>query len=447
MHVFQFPELFLTQLILVVVSTIWFLKRNDEIPILISILLFYVASYRYFVVELGLDDWLNSYVTFGLHYITDESALSALHYIVLGHVCLLISYMLRQREVIAIVKTTQEDDLYLKRIAPTVLLLALVLVPVSIYSNITTFALFLGGQSLAFGLSYLFLFPLALIGSSTLVILLWKFNALASWQSKAIASLILVAAFYITFQPTSRFQFLGLIIAAASIWFCSYSSKTRLIGLSIISIGIIALFATVGAMRYSSELEETAAWERFYTAEDAQMLDGFVMIQDVYPSLLDFRYGMEHLEILARPIPRVLWPDKPVGGYVNKLGLYNVEKYGTLGFSPTLFGSFYAEGGAIAIILFSLLYGAILAALMRYSNRLSYQGILIRAVIISSMIPLLRGGDLPGIYAWIGMAFWPVFLLLWLDKKKFKAVSSHYSEAFFSNLKAGSQVLMHIKFR
>jgi len=318
---------------------------------------------------------------------------------------------------------------------------------VSIFSSMSAFALVLGGQTLAFGLSYLFLFPLALIGSSTLVILLWKFNGLASWQSKGMAILILISTFYITFQPTSRFKFVGLLIAAASIWFCSYSSKTRLLALSIISVSVISLFTIAGTMRYSSELEQTAVWERFYTAEDAQMLDGFVMVRDVYPELLDFRYGMEHLEILARPIPRALWPDKPVGGYVNKLGLYNVEKHGTLGFSPTLFGSFYAEGGAIAIIFFSLLYGVILAALMQYSNRLSYQGILIRATVISSMIPLLRGGDLPGIYGWIGMAFWPVFLVLWLDRKRLKAASYSYSEQFFPNLKAGYQVLMHIKFR
>jgi len=447
MHVFHFSELFVIQLILIVVSTIWFLRRNDEIPILISVLLFYVASYRYLVVDLELDEWMNAYATFGLYYITDESALSALHYIVLGHVCLLISYMLRQREVIGVVKTTQEYDLFLKQIAPKVLWFGLLLVPVSIFSSMSAFALVLGGQTLAFGLSYLFLFPLALIGSSTLVILLWKFNGLASWQSKGMAILILISTFYITFQPTSRFKFVGLLIAAASIWFCSYSSKTRLLALSIISVSVISLFTIAGTMRYSSELEQTAVWERFYTAEDAQMLDGFVMVRDVYPELLDFRYGMEHLEILARPIPRALWPDKPVGGYVNKLGLYNVEKHGTLGFSPTLFGSFYAEGGAIAIIFFSLLYGVILAALMQYSNRLSYQGILIRATVISSMIPLLRGGDLPGIYGWIGMAFWPVFLVLWLDRKRLKAASYSYSEQFFPNLKAGYQVLMHIKFR
>jgi oligosaccharide repeat unit polymerase len=447
MHVFQFPELFVTQLILIVISTIWFLKRNDEIPILISTLLFYVASYRYLVVDLELDEWMNAYATFGLYYITDESALSALHYIVLGQLCLLASYMLRQGEVIAIVKTTQEDDLFLKQIAPKVLWFGLLLIPFSLASINIAFALVTGGWSLAFGLSYLFLFPLALIGSSTLVVLLWKFNGMASWQSKGMAILILASTFYVTFQPTSRFQFVGLLVAAASIWFCSYSSKTRLIALSIISVSAISLFIIAGTMRYSSELQQTVVWERFYTAEDAQMLDGFVMVQDVYPELLDFRYGMEHMEILVRPIPRVWWPDKPVGGYVNKLGLYNVEKHGTLGFSPTLFGSFYAEGGAIGIIFFSLLYGVILAALMQYSNRLSYQGILIRAIVISSLIPLLRGGDLPGIYAWIGMAFWPVFLVLWLDRKKLKGTSYSYSEKFFPNLKAGSQVLMHIKFR
>jgi hypothetical protein len=32
---------------------------------------------------------------------------------------------------------------------------------------------------------------------------------------------------------------------------------------------------------------------------------------------------------------------------------------------------------------------------------------------ISSLIPLLRGGDLPGIVAFVGMAYWPIFVFLY----------------------------------
>ena len=42
---------------------------------------------------------------------------------------------------------------------------------------------------------------------------------------------------------------------------------------------------------------------------------------------------------------------------------------------------------------------------------------LIRACLLAGMIPLLRGGDLPGIYAWLGMAFWPMLLFLWWNRE------------------------------
>jgi hypothetical protein len=47
-----------------------------------------------------------------------------------------------------------------------------------------------------------------------------------------------------------------------------------------------------------------------------------------------------------------------------------------------------------------------------------FAGLTVRASLCASLIPLLRGGDLPGIYAWIGMAFWPCALLLWLRRRE-----------------------------
>lgn len=36
---------------------------------------------------------------------------------------------------------------------------------------------------------------------------------------------------------------------------------------------------------------------------------------------------------------------------------------------------------------------------------------------IASAIPLLRGGDLPGVYAFIGMTFWPILIFINRYKK------------------------------
>ena len=188
----------------------------------------------------------------------------------------------------------------------------------------------------------------------------------------------------------------------------------------------LTLFAAAGALRtayaYTGDIEEESrqtSFERFLSAEDANMLDGFTLLKQVYPDMLPFGYGQEHFEILLRPIPRAWWPEKPVGGYMNKLGLTTAESGGTTGISPTLFGSFYAEGGVPAILLLAAIYGAIFGKLVAASVRwTTFAAVLVRAILCAWMVPLLRGGDLPNIFSWFGMAFWPCLAVLWVQRRE-----------------------------
>src|SRR5437762_5368865 len=160
------------------------------------------------------------------------------------------------------------------------------------------------------------------------------------------------------------------------------------------------------------------------------MLDGFALLRQVYPKLLDYSNGEEHLEILERPIPRRWWPDKPVGGYMNKLGIITADTGFTLGISPSLFGSFYQEGGLVGVLFLSMIYGFGFGRLVSFSTRIvPLAGLLIRGILAAAIVPLLRGGDLPGIYAWFGMSFWPCFLLLWLRRRDFFARIPHRQQS------------------
>ena len=155
------------------------------------------------------------------------------------------------------------------------------------------------------------------------------------------------------------------------------------------------------------------------------MLDGFMMVLDVYPKHLNYSYGMEHFEILLRPIPRKLWPGKPVGGYANKLGLNDYKNAGTVGISQTIYGTFYGEGGVMGIIILSIIYGWLFVKLFRYTYRYNSDvHWLLKGIIIASFVPILRGGDLPGIIAFIGMSYWPVFLFLYQYNKFLKEHTS-----------------------
>lgn len=424
MLLFEFTELVFTQIGLIIFSGIWMLWRNDEVPLFISSFLFYISGYRYWAVTSGFGKWVTLGNLGGFNSITTEAALVALNYMVFGEICLIVTYMLCQRQSLPVIKPIG-DRSFLMWLSPKVIGFGLLCLPLVLYVRFRVAAQVAAGKSLAFEVSgYLFLFPMVLVGIATLILCVWKFGGFSSIRTKIMAFSILVSVSYYTFGPNSRFQFLGWMLASAIVLSSSYRPKTRLIIFTIIAVLAIGTFAVAGAMRSTTLAEDAvnqAAFERAFSAEDANMLDGFVMIQQVYPERLDYSWGMEHLEILMRPIPRALWPEKPVGGYANKLNITINKGKATLGISPSLIGSFYAEGGIIGIIFFSIVYGKIFAFIVLYSTRIQpFASILVRAILCACLIPLLRGGDLPGIYAWFGMAFWPCFLLLWTKRKYFR---------------------------
>ena len=63
--------------------------------------------------------------------------------------------------------------------------------------------------------------------------------------------------------------------------------------------------------------------------------------------------------------------------------------------------------------LLSILYGLFFTLIFNYADRYnSDMKWLLRGITIAWILPLLRGGDLPGIVAWLGMSYWPVFWIL-----------------------------------
>ena len=421
MAILSYPILLSAQIILIIISISWFLKRNDVIPLLISAFLFYVASYRYWAVTSGMGRWVN--VTAFLSTNPEADALNALACIIFGQICLLGTYRSYQKQSISVAQVESHNSI-LTWLKPKVLYLGLLCLPVVIATRSSVMAQMSSGRSLAFQVSgYLYLFPMVLVGVAVLTVTLWKFGGLTTVSNKLVAVAILYGVFHLTYNPGSRFQFLGWLIASGIIVSSIYRPHKRLLIFGVTVTLAMFLFATAGAMRGISSSEvslQESAISRAFDAHDANMLDGFVIVRSVFPHHLDFRWGMEHGEILLRPIPRSLWPNKPVGGaYMEYLGLSDADAGTTVGFSPTLFGSFYIDGGIIGIIFWSFIYGRALAGIVNYSLTIqAFAGVFVRAILCACLIPLLRGGDLAGVYAWFGMAFWPCFLFLWIKRRE-----------------------------
>src|SRR5438094_654415 len=421
---FALITLSLCQIAWILLGVLWVVRRHDEIPLLISAVLFYVFDFRLWALFLGWASPANL-SNFGFDPLDSGSALEVESIAVLGQSVLLCAYMLAQRRRIDVPHALASPEL-LNWLKSHVITLGVICIFISLLARRSVGMQLASGKSMGFEVSsYLILFSLSLVGIAILIAGLWKSRAFHTGGEKFVASLFFVAIIYLTFQPSMRFQFLGWVVAATIILSSGLSFMRRARVLSIGLIGAVGLFAVAGSLRNAedptAELEHNA-WERFAFAEDANMLDGFGLLRQVYPRLLDYSYGGEHLEILERPIPRAWWPDKPVGGYMNKLGIITADTGFTLGISPSLFGSFYQEGGLVGVVLLSIIYGFGFGRLISFSTRIvPLTALLVRGILAAAIVRLLRGGDRPGIYAWFGMSFWPCLLLFWLQRREFFA--------------------------
>jgi hypothetical protein len=414
----------LCQIAWILLGVLWVARKHDEIPLLISTLLFYVFTFRFWALLAGWATPVNLN-NFGFDPIDSNSASDVQAIATLGETVLLSVYMLAQKRRIDVPHPLASPEL-LAWLKPRVLALGVICILISLQMRQMVAVQIASGKSMAFEVSsYMSLFSMSLVGVAILITALWKSGAFQAQGERLAAALLFLAIFYVTFQPGMRFQFLGWFVAATVILSSGQSVVRRAQVIAIGLAGGVTLFAVAGALRNTEdptvELQQSA-WERFAFAQDANMLDGFVLLRQVYPERLGYTYGGEHLEIFERPIPRRWWPDKPVGGYMNKLGLITADSGFTFGISPSLFGSFYQEGGLVGVLLLSIIYGFAFGCLVSFSTRIvPLAGLLIRAILAAAIVPLMRGGDLPGIYAWFGMSFWPCFLLLWLKRREFLA--------------------------
>src|SRR6267378_2348388 len=409
------------QIAWIVVSAIWFWRRSDEFPLILSLFLFYVFAFRFWAL---LQGWVApvNISPFGFAPVAVDNCLESHALGVLGETTLLGIYMFVQNRTIWVPRVIALAP-FLQWLRPRTFVLVVVCAGLSTLTRRAVGAQIDAGKSMAFEISsYMSLFPMVLISAGTRRVLLWKAGGFNSVPQKTIAIIMLGAIAFLTFDSSARFQFLGWILASTIILTAGFPFRQKalfaLLGLTTAA----ALFAVAGTLRRADDpdlaLEEESV-NRFAFAADANMLDGFVLLRQVYPDMLNYSYGGEHLDIFTRPIPRAWWPGKPVGGYLNKLGIVKADTGFTLGISPSLFGSFYQEGGLVGVVLLSALYGFGFARLIRFSAVIPpVGGLLIRAIACAAVVPLLRGGDLPGIYSWFGMAFWPCFLVLYIWRKE-----------------------------
>lgn len=401
-------------LIALVWAIIEYFRTKDEVPLFLAAFTGLTIN-RLFLLESGEAEWVA--FDYGINFIFNmEYAYIVSDLILLGTFVFLLSYLFTNKNP----RTVSADDTEL--FSEFVSLQKNKIIYGFIFFFLFSF-LMRGSLSMGYG----FLLTLA---NSSFIILLFLAIKKADTTSLQKAGLVIFMGIlaYATYNPGLRFQFLGWSIPIMIFLLKDFGPLKR--GIYYLAGGFIVLifFSMAGALRNPENIDKPISeiYEegkgRLFEAEDINFIDGFIMLYQVYPEYLDYHYGLDHLGILLRPVPRSWWPGKPNGGWHQKYAdKYNYgEEFGT-GISTTIYGVFYGEGGVVGIIICSVLWGIGLAKLVKLSNSFNSDiQNLIKGMIMASLIPIMRSGDLAGDFAIVGMSYWPIFLFLYQYKKFLK---------------------------
>jgi len=139
--------------------------------------------------------------------------------------------------------------------------------------------------------------------------------------------------------------------------------------------------------------------------------DYFLKVLNSVPKYVDFQYGRSLYYILLLPIPRHIFPDKPIPTSVFFMNIFypNIYQRGTIIGIPIL-GDLYFNFHYIGVLIGMFLLGVISKAFYINLNN-SKSALLIYIPFIESLIRSIRGGIQP-LFLLIGMNVIPMFIIL-----------------------------------
>lgn len=384
------------------IGVYFFLVKKVEIPLFVALFNALVQT-RIISLENGWAEFVHFNYQIDFVFTMDQAYLIS-DYITLGSTILQYSIILFYKEPQILVNDTDADFKKFLLSQRNLIFIGL--------GFFTVFQLaFAGSISDGYGL-------LTRLGNSSFILLFYLLFHFTN-PEKLLVKLFYFAGFaflaWLTYSAELRFQFLGWMIPVGYFIVRKLSTRMKILFMAIGLVVILLIFSAARIMRNSNANTMTAeewydeSYERLQVTDDINFIDGFMMMYQVYPAMLDHTYGVEHLNIIFRPIPRTLWPGKPLAGWFqNYREKYGVE-FANIGFSPTIYGVFYAEGGVEGIIIFSVLWGFFLVYMYRVCRQFNSElSDLCVGVLLAALIPIFRSGDMAGDFAIVLMSYWPI---------------------------------------
>ena len=175
----------------------------------------------------------------------------------------------------------------------------------------------------------------------------------------------------------ARWTIILTVLSLGLLYTVSQHRRWPAILLLVLAIPIYSVFQTIGLERdvFRSWLtgKETPVinsladrtWIERQDNPDFANFEFLTYLVDIVPDKTDtYGYFTDFLQLFTEPIPRVLWPDKPIGSPVQ---LFSVNDYGNfVGWTYSLVGMGWISLGWIGVAIIMSVVGYILAAVHRW---------------------------------------------------------------------------------
>lgn len=203
-------------------------------------------------------------------------------------------------------------------------------------------------------------------------------GALLAWIFRFRLLAILPLAAFVLFRAGTggRGPFVTALVTVGLLYLYEHRRRFPTLPVIALLVGAVTLFSTVGNDRgaairrtigtetSSTVFYQTRANERFLEGMDFANLEYFEFLVYAIPQRTG-RYGyfVDTLQVFTEPVPRILWPSKPVGAPFNKIFLLD---YGNaIGMTRSLPGQGWYSLGWLGVIIWCGLWGLILGKIYR----------------------------------------------------------------------------------
>ena len=190
-----------------------------------------------------------------------------------------------------------------------------------------------------------------------------------------------------------------------SVFVCYHYIKNKVRPISILGIIVMILLFLFAYGQYRDFTQQVSKGTNFklklkpeliyhYIISHFDQINHFKDIIKYTPDKVDFQYGKTYLNFLVKPIPSLVWENKPQGaGRIVTRYIYPKAYNLNVTFAPSILGELYINFHLIGIIVGMFLFGLMIKILHIFlnNNLVSKNAIVVYSICVPSIIVELRG--------------------------------------------------------